>query len=112
MSSRDDQCQPHLLPDDEVRDISGEELDAWKLEAKSVAVSRCRLVLEDGPGLSDSDEEANVPDGEQSMYAPGSSIKTVRLTQFEAFLLRHGHAGGTDESGRKSVGHRSRGAVQ
>jgi hypothetical protein len=52
------------------------------------------LVLDDGLGLSDSSDEANVPDEEPKLCAPGSSIKTVRLTGFEAFLLRKGRAGG------------------
>jgi hypothetical protein len=39
-----------IYADDEVREISEEELPVWKQEACSAAVSGHRLVLEDGPG--------------------------------------------------------------
>jgi hypothetical protein len=53
-----------------------------------VAASGYRPVLEDGRDLADSSDEANVPDEEPSMYAPESSIKTVRLTGLDAFVSR------------------------
>jgi hypothetical protein len=45
---------------------------------------------------TDSNDERNKPDDEFGMYAPGSSTEDVRLGDFEAFLLGHGHgrAGG------------------
>jgi hypothetical protein len=88
LSSWDDVCQPQLIPDNKVTQIWGDELDACKLEAQSVAVSGYRLVLEDGPDLSDSSDEGNKPDEEFGMYTSGCSIDAVRLGGLEAFALR------------------------
>jgi hypothetical protein len=33
-------------------------------------------------------QKPNVPDKEPGMYAPGSSITTLRLTEFKGFFLR------------------------
>jgi hypothetical protein len=38
--------------------------------------------------MSDSSDEGNKPDEEFGMYASCSSVSTVRLTAFEAFVLR------------------------
>jgi hypothetical protein len=75
------------LPDDEVGETPEDYLDAWTQEVRFVAVSGYRLILDDGPDLSDSSDEGNRPDEEKDVYTPGSSIGTVRLTEEEAQFL-------------------------
>jgi hypothetical protein len=41
----------------------------------------------EGHDLSDSSDEGNEPDEEDTMYAPGRSIETIRLSKVEAFPL-------------------------
>jgi hypothetical protein len=60
-------------------EVSGEVLDDWKSEARAVAVTGNRLVLEDGHGVSDSSDEGNKPDELGNMYAPGCSEGDPKL---------------------------------
>jgi hypothetical protein len=52
-SSWDDNCQPIMLSDDEMRGIPEDELESWKEGARFAAVSRDRLSLEDGARRQD-----------------------------------------------------------
>jgi hypothetical protein len=52
-----------------------------------VAVSCYHLILEEGPDLSDSSNDASVPDEEPNMCTPGCEAKDARLSGPEAFLL-------------------------
>jgi hypothetical protein len=91
----DETYQHRLRAGDGVTEISSDDLTSWIREARSVAVSGYRLVLEDGPDLSDSRDDAKVPDEEKNRYVPGSEIDSVRLLGFQAFVLRMtGRAGG------------------
>jgi hypothetical protein len=67
-------CEPRLIADDRVSEISAEELDQWKDESLELAVSAYQLVLEDGSDLSDSSEDGNKPDEEPIMQTLGSKI--------------------------------------
>jgi hypothetical protein len=53
-----------------------------------VAGSGYHFVLEDGPDLSDSSDDSNVPDEEPNMYAPGCLQGDAALNGLEGFLLR------------------------
>jgi hypothetical protein len=66
------------------------------------------LVSEDGPDLSESSDDANLPVDELNMYTEGSSILYARLTGFEVFLLSlgYGMAGGQD-TGNTALGART-----
>jgi hypothetical protein len=56
------------VADDEVREISEDELTMWKEEARQVAVSGYHLVLEDRLNLSDSSDDADFPVDELNMH--------------------------------------------
>jgi hypothetical protein len=93
-SSWDDDYRPHLIPDDEVGEIPEGEPNAWKEQALLVAVSGYHIILEEGRDLSDSSGEGNEHNEEMDNCAPGSSIETILLQEFDAFLLRNGSAQG------------------
>jgi hypothetical protein len=73
------------VADDEVGEV---EIGLWKERSRQVAVNGYHLVLEYRPDLSDLSDDANLPVDEPNMYTERSSILDVRLTGFEAFLLR------------------------
>lgn len=59
-----------------------------EVEVRAVAVSGYRLVIEDGPDLSDSSDDVNKPDELENMHAPGCSESDARLGGLEAFISR------------------------
>jgi hypothetical protein len=82
--------------------ISEAELDGWREKARYTAVSAYRIVIEDGPGVSDSSDEGNMPDEEVCGYAPGCSEGQARLGGLEAFVLRRGPGPqGSSRKGRR-----------
>jgi hypothetical protein len=97
-------CRPAMLPQDSKEPGKWPELDTyahdWMEDAKRIAVAGYRQVLEDGPDVCKSEDDAEYSDhGEQWTYAemytpemlgPNGKPKTnqVRLTTEHASALR------------------------
>jgi hypothetical protein len=56
-ASWDDNHPPRTVAVDEIVEIPEHKLESWKEEARSLAISGYRLIIEDGPDLSDSSED-------------------------------------------------------
>jgi hypothetical protein len=69
-----------------------DELESWKEEARRFAIGSYRLILEDGPDLSDSSDRT---DELTNMYASGcQSPQAARLSEAQARLMcLHGRGG-------------------
>jgi hypothetical protein len=58
-----------------------------------MAVIGYRLVLEDGPDLSDPRDQGNKPDELEHMHTPGCSQGDTQLEGLEPFILREASQG-------------------